>query len=82
MSLKGYVDDDARTGTDLHEQRQPFRGNFRVGQNIFYRSELGFWQEKRVWLPVEQTVVKQFLRMNAGTEDPHRRIGSLPIIQW
>ena len=51
-------DDDARAGTDLYEQRQPFRGNFRVGQNIFYRRQLGFWQEKRVWLPVEQTFVK------------------------
>ena len=67
---------------DLHQQRQSFRGNFRVGQNIFYRGQLGFRQEKRVWLPVEQTFVKQFLRMNAGTEDPDRGIDSVSVIGW
>ena len=57
---------------DLHEQREPFRCHFRVGQNIFNRSKFRFRQEERVRLPIEQTLVKQFLRMNAGTEDPNR----------
>jgi hypothetical protein len=64
----------------LYEQRQPFCRNFRVGQNIFYRGQLSFWQEKRVWLPVEHAFVKQFLRMNAATEDPNRGIDILSII--
>jgi hypothetical protein len=58
----------------LHEQREPFRCHFRVGQNIFNRSEFRFWQEKGIWLPIEQTFVKQFLRMNAGTKDPNRLV--------
>ncbi len=77
-------DDDLRTSLalDLHEQRQPFSRDFRIGQNIFDCRELGFRQEKRIWLPVQQTVVKQFLRMNAGAEHPDLGISSLSITAW
>jgi hypothetical protein len=77
-------DDDTRTtvALDLHQQRQSFSRNFRIGQNVFYRDKLGFRQEKRVWPPVQQTLVKQFLRMNAGAEDPDRGISSVPVIGW
>ena len=74
--------DNARTSValDLRKQCQPFSGDFRIGQNIFYCGQLSFWKEQRVWLPVEQTFVKQFLRMNARTEDPNRGIDILSII--
>jgi len=53
-------DDNTRTGAalDLRQQRQSFSRDFRIGQNIFYCDKLRFRQEKRVWLPVEQTFVK------------------------
>ena len=75
-------DDDARTGPalDLHEQRQPFGCNFRVGQHIFDGCKLGFRQKQRIRLPIQQTFVNQFLRMNVGTEDPNRGVGRPPII--
>jgi hypothetical protein len=62
-----------RTGLalDLRKQREPFSGNFWIGQNIFDGGKLGFRQEKRSWMPVEQALVNQFLRMNVGTEDPN-----------
>ena len=74
-------DDDARAGVslDLQKQRQPFSDDLRIGQNIFDSGQLGFWQEQRVRLPIEQTLVKYFLRMNAGGENPNRGIGSLPV---
>ena len=59
---------------DLCQQREPFRRDFRVGQDIFNRSEFRFRKEKRGRIPVEQALVKQFLRMNTGTEDPNRLI--------
>jgi hypothetical protein len=59
----------------LQEQRQSFRRDLRVGQNIFDASQFGFWQEKRVRLPIEQAFVQHFLRMNARGEDPNCRIG-------
>src|SRR5256885_11124593 len=59
---------------DLCQQREPFRRDFRVGQDIFNRSEFRFRKEKRGRIPVEQALVKQFLRMNTGTEDPNRLV--------
>jgi hypothetical protein len=63
-----------RTGLalGLHEQHEPFRCDFWIGQNIFNRSEFRFRQEKRIWLPIQQTFVEHFLRMNAGTKNPNR----------
>ena len=59
---------------DLREQREPLRCDFRVGQDIFNRSEFRFRKKKRGRIPVEQALVKQFLRMNAGAEDPNRLV--------
>jgi hypothetical protein len=61
----------------LQKQCQSFRCDFWIGQDIFDPSQLGFWQEKGIWLPVEQAFVKHFLGMNAGTEDPNCGIGSV-----
>jgi len=66
----------------LQEQRQPFSCDFRIGQNIFNSSQLCFWKEQRVRLPIEQAFITDFLRVNAGTEDPNGGIGILPIIGW
>ena len=70
----------AGVALDLQKQRQPFRCDFRIGQDIFDPGQLCFWQEQRIWLPVEQAFVKDFLRMNAGAEDPNCGISSLPLI--
>ena len=43
---------------DFCEQRQSFRCDFRIRQNVFDRRKLGLWKEKRIWLPVKQTFVK------------------------
>ena len=66
-------DNQTRTGLalDLREHRDPFRCNFRVRQNIFDGGELGFRQEERGGIPVEQALVEQFLGMNTATEDPN-----------
>ena len=70
----------AGVALDLQKQRQPFRCDFRIGQDIFDPGQLCFWQEQRIGLPVEQAFVKDFLRMNAGAEDPNCGISSLPFI--
>jgi len=74
--------DDVSNGSapHLHKDCQPFGGDFRIRQNIFGRCKLCFREEKRIRLPVEQTFIEQLLRMNTGTKDPNRGIGSLPII--
>ena len=74
--------DDAWAGAtlNLQKQRQPFRCDFRIGQDIFEIGQLCFWQEERIWLPVEQAFVKHFLGMNAGAENPNCGISSLPFI--
>src|SRR4029453_2388958 len=56
---------------DLRKQREPFGCHFWIGQNVFDGGKLGFRQEKRVRMPVQQALVNQFLRMNVGTEDPN-----------
>ena len=75
--------DDAWAGAalDLQKQRQPFRCDFRIGQDIFDPGQLCFWQEERIWLPVQQAFVKHFLGMNAGAEDPNCGTSSLPFIE-
>ena len=57
-------DDDVRTffALDAGQKREPFGRDLRIGQDIFDRGEFGFRQEERVGQPVEQTLVKQFLR--------------------
>ena len=69
---------DNQRGTQLAlnfcEQCESFRRDFRIRQNIFDCGELRFRQEKRVWLPVEQTFIDQLLRMNARAEDPDRPV--------
>ena len=74
--------DDPRASVppDLQEQREPFSCNFRIGQNIFHSSQLGFWKEQRVRLPVEQAFIKDFLSVNVGAEDPEYGIGSMLCI--
>jgi len=74
--------DDPRAGVafDLQKQRQPFRCDFRIGQDIFDPGQLCFWQEQRIGLPVEQAFVKEFLRMNARAEHPNCGISNLPFI--
>ena len=71
--------DDAWTGVafDLQKQRQPFGCDFRIRQYIFDPAQLCFREKKRIWLPVEQAFVENFLGMNAGAEDPNRGICSL-----
>src|SRR5207248_5315573 len=61
---------------------QPFRYDFRIRQDVFRCCKLSFRKEQRIRPPVKQASIEQFLRMNAGTEDPDRRIGGLPIIGW
>ena len=75
-----YDDVSAGSASDLHEDCQSFGGDFRIRQDIFGRSKLCFREEKRIRLPVEQTFVERLLRMNAGTKDPNRGIGSVPTI--
>jgi hypothetical protein len=65
---------------DLQKQRQPFRCDFRIGQDVFDPGQFWFWQKQRIWLPVQQAFVKDLLRMNAGAEDPNCGIGSVPFI--
>src|SRR5436190_4797820 len=55
---------------NLAQQREPFRGDFRIRQNILDCGELGFRKEKSVRQPVEQALVKQLLRPDIGAEDP------------
>jgi hypothetical protein len=43
---------------DFCEQRQSFRCDFRIRQNVFDRCKLCLWEEKRIWLPIKQTFVK------------------------
>src|SRR5206468_4540847 len=66
-------DDEMWTGLtlDFRKERKPFRPDFRVGQDIFNRSEFRFRKKERGRMPVEQALVKQFLRMNAGTKNPN-----------
>ena len=52
------------------QKREPFRRNFLIGQNVFDGGELCFGQKERVGQPVEQTLVKQFLRSDIWTQDP------------
>ena len=59
---------------DLCQQRQPFRRDFRVGQDIFDRSEFRFRKKECGWIPVEQAFIKRFLGMNAGAEYPDRLV--------
>ena len=67
-------DDYVRTFLALNpvEQREPFRRDFRIGQNVFDGGELGLRQEERVRKPVEQAFVKQLLRPDIWTQDPER----------
>ncbi len=68
--------DDVRSCIALEERKQgeAFGRNLRVRQDIFDRGKFCFRQEERVRLPVEQTLVEQFLGMNARAEDPNRLV--------
>src|SRR2546421_10188068 len=57
---------------DARQQREPFCRDLRIRQNIFDRGELCFRKKERVWVPVEQTFVEQFLRTHARTNNPKR----------
>ena len=76
IETRACCHDDSRPGIalDLQEQRQPFGGDFWIWQNIFDACQLGFREEQRARLPVEQAFIKCFLRVNAGAEDPHRGV--------
>ena len=67
-------DDEVRTFLALKavEQREPFRRDLRIRQDIFDGGELGFRKEERVGLPVQQTFVKQFLGSDTRAKDPER----------
>ena len=67
---------DVRSGIALDERKQgeSFGRDLRVGQDIFDRGKFCFRQEERIRLPVEQTLVEQFLGMNARAEDPNRLV--------
>ncbi len=82
IETRACCHDDVLAGfpPDFHEDCQSFSGNFRIGQNIFGCCKLCFREEKRIRLPVEQTFVEQFLRMNAGAKDPNRGIRRVRMI--
>ena len=52
------------------QESEPFRRDIRIGQNIFHGGEFRFRQKERAGQPIEQTLVKQFLRSNIRTQDP------------
>ena len=54
------------------EQSKPFRRDFRIGQNVFYRGEFRFGKKEGGGLPVQQALVKQFLGSNVWAQDPDR----------
>ena len=54
------------------EEREPFRGDLLVGQNVFDREKFGLGQEERVRQPVGQALVEQLLRPDARADDPER----------
>ena len=54
------------------EQCKAFRGDFRIGQNVFNGGEFRFGKKLRGGMPIEQTFVKQFLRPNIWTKNPNR----------
>src|SRR6266446_647181 len=67
---------DVRSGIALDERKQgeALGRDLRVGQDIFDRDKICFRQEERVRLPGKQTLVEQFLGMNARAEDPNRLV--------
>jgi hypothetical protein len=82
IKTRARCHDDVLAGSapDFHEDCQSFGGNFGIRQNIFGCCKLCFREEKRIRLPVEQTLVEQLLRMNAGAKDPNRRIRRVRMI--
>ena len=59
-------DDNVPTGilVDFREQREAFRRDFGIGQNVFDSGELGFRQEMRARQPIHQALIKQLLGAN------------------
>jgi hypothetical protein len=76
----GHDNPRASVALDLQKQRQPFSCDFRIGQNIFNSCQLGFWEEERLLLPIEQAFIKHFLRMHARAEDPDCGMVRLSLI--
>ena len=65
-------DDEMRSGfaRNSAEQREAFRGDFRIGQNVFDRGEFRFREKERVGHPVQKTLVENLLRANRRADDP------------
>ncbi|PYJ25610.1 MAG: hypothetical protein DME91_03010 [Verrucomicrobia bacterium] len=59
-----------RRSLDLRKQCEPFRGDFRIRQNVVDRGKFSFRQEMRGRMPIQQAFMEQFLGMNAGTKNP------------
>ncbi len=60
---------------DPAEQREPFRRDLRIGQNILDRRELRFREEERPRHPVQQALVENLLRAHRRADHPKRAPG-------
>ena len=66
-------DDGARIfrGLNAVQEREAFRCDFGIGQNVFNRGELRFGQKQRIGQPIQDTLVKRLLGTDGWAVDPN-----------